>query len=141
MPLDSGELRRAMSSPCRAFASSPQALPSDRGDSSVLPPFVAIAPACRLGRSRPCDLIFSSSISLVFLPHSRCLRWRLRRLCWLDGICNPGVFPRCGDVLGRLAMGSVLLHRRRSKPDCGVSTPQPWLRRRCRRHDLPPAPL
>jgi hypothetical protein len=136
MALDSGELRRAVSSPCGAFASSPQALPSGRGDSSVLPPFVTIAPARRLGRSRPCG-----SISLGFLPHSRCLWWRLHRLRRLDGVCNPGVFPRCGAVLGRLAMGSVLLRRRRSTPDGGVLMPQLWLRRRCRRHDLPLAPL
>jgi hypothetical protein len=40
----------------------------------------------------------------------------------LDGVCNPGVFSRCGVVLGRLAVSTVLLRCRRSSLDGGIAT-------------------
>jgi hypothetical protein len=56
-------------------------------------------------------------------------------------VCNPDVFPRCGAVLGRLAVVMVLLRRCCIPLDDGVALPQPWLCQRCRRHGLLPAPL
>jgi hypothetical protein len=39
----------------------------------------------------------------------------------LDGVCNPDIFSRCGAVLGRLAVSTVLLRRRRSPLDGGLA--------------------
>jgi hypothetical protein len=92
-------------------------------------------------RSRPRGSICSGSISLGLLPPFSAPAMVSPPPRQLDGVCNPGVFSRCGVVLGRLAVGTVLLSCRRSPWDGYVATPQPWLRRQCRCHDHLLAPV
>jgi hypothetical protein len=68
--LDSGERWRAPPSPCGVFAPPRQALPFDHGDSSVLPPFIAIdiASERRLVNLALCGSICFCSILLGLLP-------------------------------------------------------------------------
>jgi hypothetical protein len=91
--LDSGERRRAPPLPCGAFAPPRQALPFDHGDSSVLPPFIAIASERRLVNPALCGSICFCSILLGLLrpllgacggvPADSSVGWRLQPRCLL----------------------------------------------------------
>jgi hypothetical protein len=99
------------------------------------PPLVALvdlAPTARSAPARPRWGFCSSSRRLLL--GFRCLT------DWMECL-QPLAFLRCGVVLGRLAVGKVLLRHRRSPLDDGVAPPQPWLHWQCRCPGLLPAPL
>jgi hypothetical protein len=78
-------------------------------------------PRASPSQSRPHGLICFGSISLGLLPPFSAPAVVSPPSRRLDGICNPDVFSRYGAVLGRLAVRTVLLRRRRSPLDGGVA--------------------
>jgi hypothetical protein len=101
--------------------------------SSPSPPFVAIASAQWILPSR-LDLLWLASLELLPPPLGACGGTFVASSVGRQA-CNPNVAPRCcAWPLGREHDAAP----RRQGLWTVASLPQPWLRRRCRRHDLLP---
>jgi hypothetical protein len=132
-PLDFGKLCRCH---VGAFTLPRQELPSDRGDSSASPLFIAIA-----SKLRPVDLALKARSAPAWPCWGSCSSsWRLLLVSAAIAGWKVCLQPRRRPQVWCYAWPFSREHgaapRRRSHWTV-ASPPQPWLRRWCRRHGLP----